>query len=125
MSRMTHRLLTDAELELMQVLWKQGPSTARHTLEHLPDGRAYTTVSTILRILVDKGFAEARPEGRAHVYAPTVTRREYQMRKLRSVVDGLFDGSPVDLVRQLVRGEDLSEEERDALKSFVETELEE
>jgi len=122
---MSNRLLTDAELELMQLLWRHGPATARATLEHLPDGRAYTTVSTILRILVDKGFAQAEPAGRAHVYRPLITRRDYQVRKLRAVVDGLFDGSPLDLVRQLVRSDEMSDDERQALKDFVETELDE
>lgn len=116
---MTDRLLTDAELELMTVLWTHGPSTAREALEALPEGRAYTTVSTILRILVDKGFASAEPQGRAHVYGALVSRREYQVRKVRSVVDGLFDGSPLDLVRQLVRSEDLSSDELQKLRAFV------
>ena len=118
------RLLTDAELELMHLLWTHGASTARAVHEHLPDDRAYTTVSTILRILVEKGFATAQKQGRAHVFHPALTRGEYRMRKLRSVVDGLFDGSPVDLVRQLVGGQSLSKNEIDALKSFVD-ELEE
>ncbi|MEZ4321905.1 MAG: BlaI/MecI/CopY family transcriptional regulator [Myxococcota bacterium] len=117
---MTDRLLTDAELELMSVLWAHGPCTAREAMAALPEGRAYTTVSTILRILVDKGFASAEPQGRAHVYGALVSRTDYRVRKLRSVVDGLFDGSALDLVRQLVRSEDLSASERDALRSFVE-----
>ena len=113
------RLLTEAEQELMALLWRHGPLTAREALALLPDDRAYTTVSTFLRILAEKGFVQAEPRGRAHVYGPTITRREYQVRKLRHVVDGLFDGSPLDLVRQLVRSEDLSRDEVDALKRFV------
>jgi len=121
---MKNHLLTDAELELMAILWTHGPSTAREVHGQVPDGRAYTTVSTILRILVDKGFAEAHPRGRAHVYGPLVSRADYQLRKLRSVVQGLFDGSAVDLVRQLVRSEELSPTELDQLRDFVDTELE-
>ena len=117
---MSNRLLTDAELELMSVLWSAGPSSAREVLAQLPEGRAYTTVSTILRILVDKGFASSAPRGRAHVYSPALSRTEYRVRKLRAVVDGLFDGSPIDLVRQLVKSEDLSSDEVDALKAMVE-----
>ncbi len=116
---MTDRLLTDAELELMHVLWRNGPSTAREALAHLGDSRAYTTVSTILRILVDKGFANSEPAGRAHRYSVAVSRSEDQFRKLGAVVDGLFDGSPDDLVRQLVKGRDLSADERAELRTFV------
>jgi predicted transcriptional regulator len=119
-----NRLLTDAELELMNSLWTHGPSTAREVHGRLPDDRAYTTVSTILRILADKGFATTHKQGRAHVFTPSLTRGEYRIRKLRSVVDGLFDGSPVDLVRHLVGGRSLSPDEVEALKSVVD-ELEE
>lgn len=112
------RLLTDAELELMRVVWASGPVTVRELRELLPDGRAYTTVSTILRILVEKGFLEATPRGRVHVYGTLVGRSEYQVRQLRHVVDGLFDGSPLALVRQLVRS-DLAPEEKQALQALV------
>lgn len=114
------RLLTDAELELMQLLWAQGPLTAREALELLPDDRKYTTVSTFLRILTEKGFVQAEPRGRAHVYSPLLGRNAYQVRKLQHVVDTLFDGSPLDLVRQLARSQQLSSEELEAMKDFVE-----
>lgn len=118
------RLLTDAELELMQVLWTEGPLTARQVLEHLGGERAYTTIATILRILVDKGFAETEKVGRAHRFVPCVSRSDYQLRKLGAVVDALFDSNPVSLVRQLVRSRDLSEDELADLKRFVDEELE-
>jgi predicted transcriptional regulator len=120
----TDRLLTDAELELMTVLWTQGPLTARDVLAALPDDRAYTTIATILRILVDKGFATTTKRGRAHVFTPAVGRSEYQVRKLQAVVAGLFAGSPVDLVRQLVKAEQLSDADREALRRLVDEELE-
>lgn len=113
------KLLTHAELELMVLLWSHGPLTAREALAQLPDQRAYTTVSTFFRILVEKGFVTKAPRGRAHVYTPTLSRRAYQMRKLQHVVDGLFDGSPLDLVRSLVQQQELSRDEVEALKSFV------
>jgi len=113
-------LLTEAELELMRHLWSAGPLTAREVMGRLPDDRAYTTVATILRILVDKGFATAARDGRAYRFAPAVGRSEYQLRQLRHVVSGLFDGSPVSLVRQLVAHEDLSDDDVAALKELVE-----
>ena len=118
------RLLTDAELELMNLLWSRGGATARELVSHLPDDRAYTTISTLLRILVDKGFCTTEPAGRAHRYVPAITRSEYQLRKLGAVVSGLFEGSPVDLVRQLVRSETMTDAERAELKQFLDDELE-
>ncbi|MCB9742485.1 MAG: BlaI/MecI/CopY family transcriptional regulator [Alphaproteobacteria bacterium] len=117
------KLLTDAELELMTVLWDRGPSTTREVLDALDDGRAYTTVSTLLRILVDKDFLEARPEGRSHRYAPRLTRDAYQTRNLDHVVAGLFGGDPLGLVRRLVDAERLDEAQLEDLKALVDREL--
>ena len=121
------RLLTDAELELMSTLWDHGPGTVRQTLGRLGEGRApaYTTVSTILRILVDKGFATATPQGRTHVYAATIDRQGYQGRSLRQLVGGLFGGNPVELVRRLVDSDDVTEADLRALQALVDQELSE
>ena len=120
---MTNKLLTDAELELMTVLWDRGPSTTREVLDALDDGRAYTTVSTLLRILVDKDFLEAQPEGRSHRYAPRLARDAYQTRNLDHVVEGLFGGDPLGLVRRLVDAERLDEDQLADLRALVDREL--
>lgn len=115
------RRLTDAELALMHVLWAQGPCTARQVLDALPPDRerAITTVSTILRILQDKGFVSAQAEGRAHRYAPTLDRESYQQGHVQQVVRDVFRGDPVDLVRQLVAAEALDPDEVAALRRLV------
>ena len=65
---MSQALLSEAELELMHVLWLGGPVTVREVMAVVQDGRAYTTFSTILRILEQKGFATSERVGRAHRY---------------------------------------------------------
>ncbi len=114
------RLLTEAELELMHVLWQRGPSTVREVMAALPDSRAYTTISTILRILDDKGFAASEKVGRAFRYTASVDREAYQARNVRHVVDAVFKGDPVALVRRLVDAEDLDADELSALRALVE-----
>ena len=115
--------LTDAELELMHLLWDQGPMTAKQALAALslsPDrDRALTTVSTILRILQDKGFVLAQVQGRAHAYAPTLDRATYQQGHVQQVVRDVFHGDAVGLVRQLVRAEALDPDEVAALRALV------
>ncbi len=113
------RLLTDAELELMQVLWERGQGTVRQVLEGLEPGRAYTTVATILKIMHDKGFLEARREGRALVYLPALPREDYQARSVRHVVRDVFQGDRVGLVRSLVQAEQLDSDDLAALKALV------
>lgn len=117
------KLLTDAELELMAIIWQRGPSTTRELLSALDDGRAYTTVSTLLRILVDKGFLKTQPEGRSHRYAPLVAQADYQGRGLSHVVAGLFGGDALGLVRRLVRSEQLDEGQLADLRAMVDREL--
>ncbi len=115
------RLLTEAELPLMHVLWDRGEGRVRDVLDGLSDedrAPAYTTVATLLRILVDKGFVEARRDGRAWVYSPAVPRDQYERRGVRHLVSRLFGGDRVSMVRSLVDDE-LSADELDAFEALV------
>jgi len=118
----SRRLLTEAELELMTVLWKLGEATVADVLECLPAGRrrAYTSVSTILRILEQKGVVAARARGRQHVYSPRVGKPVYQAASLRHLVGRVFDGAPVALVRRLLEEEELTSAELAELRELVE-----
>lgn len=120
----TDRLLTDAELELMHVLWDRGPSTAREVLEALSDRRAetraYTTVATILNILRDKGFVRSDKAGRAFVFAPLTSREAYEATNLRHVVQEVFRGDAASLVRTLVTAEGLDPDELAEIRRLVE-----
>ncbi len=115
------RLLTDAELELMRILWDREEGTVRDVMAALPPERdlAYTTVSTIVRILEKKGFVTSRKVGRTHIYRPTVERPRYEARTLRHVLGSLFDGSPAALVRRLVGEQSLSDEDIAELRELL------
>lgn len=113
------RLLTAAELELMQVLWAADhPLAVQEVLDRLP-GRAYTTIATLLKILEDKGFATTQREGRKLVYAPHVQRPEYEGTALRDIVHRVFSGDAAALVRTLVQGETLTDYERTMLRHLL------
>ena len=107
------RRLTDVELELMTILWRVGEATVADVIAGLPAGRdlAYTSVSTVLRILEGKGVVAARKEGRGHVYAPLLGKTEYEAHAVRDVVDRVFAGVPVAMVRQLLDSIELSEDD--------------
>ena len=115
------KLLTDVELELMTLLWRLGEGSVADVLEALPEGRelAYTSVSTVLRILEQKGVLKARKEGRGHVYVPELEKGAYEARTVRHVVDKVFDGTPVALVRQLIDSGNLGDAELDELKKLI------
>lgn len=116
------RLLTEVELELMTILWRLGDGgTVNDVLEALPAERplAYTSVSTILRILERKGFVKARKQGRGHVYVPRMSKGAYEARSLRHLLSRVFDGAPSALVRCLVESERLSPHELQTIRGLL------
>lgn len=115
------KLLTEVELELMNILWKVAEGSVNDVLAHLRKGRelAYTSVSTILRILEQKGVVGSRKAGRGHVYFPLLAKEQYEAITLQHVVRKVFDGAPTSLVRRLVEAGDLSEEELKSIRALL------
>lgn len=113
--------LTDAELELMTILWKLGQGSVNEVMAELPEGRdlAYTSVSTILRILEQKRILSTRKEGRGHLYIPKITKAEYEEATLSKVVAKVFDGAPVALVKQLLDTSKLSESDLKEIQKLL------
>jgi predicted transcriptional regulator len=120
------RLLTEVELELMTILWRLGEGTVRDVMAELPDDRdlAYTSVSTVLRILEQKGFVKSTASGRTHVYGPAVAKPQYESRNLRHLVGRLFEGDPASLVRRLVDATPLSKDDLRELRDLLDEKLE-
>lgn len=116
-----NKLLTDTELELMTILWRLGEATVNDVIAQLPKERnlAYTSVSTILRILEQKEILQTRKEGRGHIYTPQIEKSEYEAKTVKHVVDRVFDGTPLALVRQLLSSGQLSESDLKELKSLI------
>jgi predicted transcriptional regulator len=112
-------LLTAAELELMQVLWR-APGTVQEVLDGLSGPpRAYTTVATLLKILEDKGFAKSEREGRSFVYSAAVPRDRYEATAVNDVVTRVFSGDATALVRTLVADDRLTDEDLATLRKLL------
>lgn len=116
---------TPRELDVMAVLWEQGPCTVAEVQKALADDLAYTTVLTVLRILEEKGYVAHTPEGRAHRYRPLVEQRVAGGSALRRVLDRLFGGSPELLLTGLVEDEELTEEDLERLRDLLNARLKE
>ena len=86
--------LTTTELELMQILWRIGQGSVKEVMQHLPAERnlAYTSVSTIIRILEKKGFVAAEKVGRGHSYKPLVAKKEYEKSSIHTLVNNTYMG---------------------------------
>ncbi len=116
------KLLTETELELISILWKLGEGSVADVLAMLSEDRdlAYTSVSTILRILEQKKILKARKEGRGHVYIPVLSKKDYEERTVRHVVENVFDGTPMALAKQLLITNQLTKDDLAELKKMIE-----
>ncbi|MEC9283512.1 MAG: BlaI/MecI/CopY family transcriptional regulator [Bdellovibrionota bacterium] len=118
-------LLTKTELELMNLLWDLGEGSVRDVMAALPEDRelAYTSVSTILRILEKKDFLKSRKESKTHIYTPLVAKESYEVKETGSLLSNLFSGSGLSLVKCLIDNDQLSEDEMESLKKMIEEKL--
>ena len=91
----------------MQVIWRQGTSNVSGVQEHLEQPLAYTTVQTMLNILVRKGKLKRKLYGRAYQYSAAVSEDRASSHALRDLVDRMFGGSPEELVMSLVKSRQL------------------
>ena len=96
-------ILTRLELQIMQALWKIGPSGVADVQKALPQKLAYTTVQTMLNILERKGRLKRRLRGRAYVYSATFTEDRATRHAVRDLVDRMFGGSADELVMSLIK----------------------
>ena len=103
--------LTPLELEIMQVLWDQGASTAAEVQPRLKGDLAYTTVQTMLTVLLKKHKVTREPEGRAHRYRAAVSRTFATGGALKDMVKRMFGGSPEALLMALVDTRQISAEQ--------------
>ena len=87
------RGLTPLELEIMQVLWSEGPSTASEVLPRLKGDLAYNTVQTMLQVLLKKGRVKRAAEGRAYRYRALVSRERAASAAMAEILKRMFDGS--------------------------------
>ena len=106
--------LGTAELEVLSVLWEQGPLPVRQVMNHLHDqGRrvAYTTVQTLLTRLEQKGFVASDKSDLAYVFKARLSREKVRRSRLKTLVRELYDGAPAALALHLIQSERLSPEE--------------
>lgn len=117
-------LLTRAEEEVMQVLWEIEKGMVHDLLARFPDPKpAYNTVSTIIRILEQKGFAGHKAYGRTHEYFPLVTKEEYTRSSLRSLLHNYFGNSYRALASFFAKGENLSLKELEEIQKVIGEEI--
>ncbi len=112
--------LTKAEEQVMQALWKLGPSFVKELVVAMPKPKpAYTTVSTIVRILEEKRFVGHEAFGRSHRYHAIVTKEAYSARSIKQLMRDYFGGSPQALLSFFIAREKLDATELDSILKMI------
>ena len=110
--------LTRAEEEIMQLIWDHEPCTVSDLISTMRPKPPHSSISSIVRILEQKGFVGHKAYGRTHVYHARVSKKDYSKFSIKSLVSKYFEGSMPDMVSFLVKEEDLDVE---ALKNLIKT----
>jgi len=122
--RSTSPILTEAEIRLMDVLWRRGPSTVQEVLEGLPESLnlAYNSVLTTIRVLEKKGYVRHAKEkdGRAHVYRAVVERATASQSEIELVVSRFFGDSHERLVLNILETRGIELDELKRLRKLLE-----
>lgn len=121
MRRKTETRPTDAELEILRVLWERGPSTVRKVHESLGDSRGtgYTTVLKLLQIMTEKGIVRRDETERAHVYEARAPREETENVLVGDLLDRAFAGSASALVLRALSTKPASAQELAKIRKLL------
>lgn len=117
-------LLTEFEIKIMNVVWTLRSATVNDVVEKLRTyDYAYTTISTVMRGLEQKGILSPVKNGKAHIYVPELSRDEFESKALGHFVKNVFSEEPSLLFKRLVDSENLSLADLDELKDLIDGKL--
>lgn len=113
---------TKAELEILQVLWKHGPSTVRTVNDILNEQKRavqYTSTLKQMQIMVEKGMLDRDESQMKHIYRPAEEEQKTKGYLLERFVDAMYNGSPSSMLLQLLGNKKASRKELQAIKDLV------
>lgn len=126
---------TDAEINVLHILWSKGPSTVREVNDALNEQPAaqrsgrrnseqtgevgYTTTLKIMQIMYEKGFLSREEDGRTHRYSALINEQDTKGALLQNFMESTFRGSALDLVIQALGGHDANQSELDQIKALI------
>jgi predicted transcriptional regulator len=112
--------LTEAELRIMDVLWRKGSGTVQQVLDWLASTLAYNSVLTTIRILERKGHVKHVKDGRAHVYEPIMGREQATRSEIQHLVVRFFLNSHESLVLNILQDEEIDADKLKRLREMLE-----
>ena len=113
--------IADSEWEVMKVLWKKSPLTAREIIDALASVKDWKpkTVKTLLSRLVTKRALDYTQEGKNYIYSPAVARKDCVKSETRSFLDRVYDGSPTPMIAAFIEDEKLGPEDLRELRKIL------
>jgi predicted transcriptional regulator len=116
--------LTKAEAQVMHYIWELKKSFLKDIVEAFPEPRpAYTTISTVIRVLVKKGYVDYNTYGKIHEYYPLVSRKEYFRKHVKSIINNHFDGSVVSFASFFTGDDALDLGELEEIKQLIDQKI--
>ena len=113
---------TELELEILKILWQQGPCTVeqvRESLSAVDRDLTHSSVITVMNIMVKKGYLERNKQGRAFQYEAHVSDTQINRGMLGDLMERVFDGSASALMLELLETADLDAEELKKIRAMI------
>lgn len=112
---------TEAELQILQILWQNGPSTVRFVNEKLNEEKktGYTTSLKTMQIMFEKKLVKRNEENKTHIYVAIVKEEDVQKHLLDKFLDSAFKGSAMKLVMQALGNRKTSKKELDEIRALL------
>ena len=117
--------LTKAEEQVMQYLWKIEKGFLKDIIEQFPEPRpAYTTVSTVIRVLVEKGFIQFNTYGKVREYYASVSKKDYSRKFFKKWLGSFFNNSNQKFASFFMDQSDMNLTELEELRKLIDKEIE-
>jgi predicted transcriptional regulator len=121
MARRKSRYPTELELEILKILWREGPLPVRLVRQSLALFRdlAHTSVMTMMGIMTEKGYLQRTRNGNSYIYEPNITQKETTGGMLGDIVDRVFQGSSMSAMVRLLEMDGIDETELAELRQLI------
>lgn len=116
--------LTKAEEQLMHYLWTLEKAYLKDIVEQYPDpAPAYTTISTVVNVLVKKGFIGFNTHGKSREYFPLISKEKYTQQSMNGLMNSFFDNSAKKFASFFTSQKDLSVEELQEIRKLIDEQI--
>jgi len=112
---------TESEMEILKVFWEHGPSTVREVHDFLSRNKesGYTTTLKLMQIMLEKGLLTRNATSRTHIYTSNVKQELIQKQLVGKIINGMFKGSPAQLIMHALGNHRASKEELIEIKKYL------